>query len=137
MYFDGVKLPRSALSPPTISFSALVDTVSVTVLYQCCSAVDVYQGNSLIRGPQDIVQHIYALIGDSFDCSKPHNLSFQVGGVQFPVDPRDFAQPMPVRPGTVYPDNAARCSPALAATDPPREGGFLYSWSLGDPFLKS
>ncbi|RPD56506.1 acid protease [Lentinus tigrinus ALCF2SS1-6] len=120
VYFDGVKLPRSPLSPSTISLSALVDT-----------------GNSLIRGPQDIVGHIYALLGDSFDCSIPHNLSFQIGGVQFPVDPRDFAQPMPVRPGTVYADEAARCSPALAATDPPRQGGFLYSWSLGDPFLKS
>ncbi|KAI0697932.1 aspartic peptidase domain-containing protein [Cerioporus squamosus] len=120
VYFDGVKLPRSALSPSAISLSALVDT-----------------GNSLIRGPQDIVGHIYALLGDSFDCSIPHNLSFEIGGVQFPVDPRDFAQPAVVRPGTVYPDEVARCSPALAATDPPRAGGFLYSWSLGDPFLKS
>ncbi|TFK91305.1 acid protease [Polyporus arcularius HHB13444] len=120
VYFDGVKLPRSALSPRSISLSALVDT-----------------GNSLIRGPQDIVGHIYALIGDSFDCSIPHNLSFQIGGVQFPVDPRDFAQPAAVRPGTVYPNEVARCSPALAATDPPGAGGFMYSWSLGDPFLKS
>ena len=35
------------------------------------------------------------------------------------------------------PGGSARCVPALAVTDPPGVGGFLYSWSLGDPFLKS
>lgn len=49
----------------------------------------------------------------------------------FPVDPRDFTT-------QVYEDSLVSCSPNLAATDPPAQGsGYLYSWSLGDPFLKS
>ncbi len=77
------------------------------------------------------------MVGENFDCSIPHNLSFEIGGVQFPVDPRDFAHPASVIPGTLYPNQLARCTTVLAATDPPGNGGFLYSWSLGDPFLKS
>ncbi|KAI0367305.1 acid protease [Pilatotrama ljubarskyi] len=124
VYFDGVKLPRSALSSPSITLSALVDT-----------------GNSLVRGPQDVLSHIHDQLGldawGTFDCSIPHNLTFQIGDKLFPVDPRDFAHPAPIAPGTAYPAEEARCTPALAATDPPGVGAFLYSWSLGDPFLKS
>ncbi|KAI0329324.1 acid protease [Cubamyces sp. BRFM 1775] len=124
VYFDGVKLPRSTLSPPSVGLSALVDT-----------------GNSLIRGPQDVLAYISSQLNldsaGTFDCANAHNLTFIIGGGQFPVDPRDFAHPAAVVPGTRYPAEAARCTPALAATDPPGAGGFLYSWSLGDPFLKS
>ena len=50
-----------------------------------------FQGNSLIRGPQDVVAHIVALAGGPiFDCAARHNLSFLIGGVLFPVDPHDF-----------------------------------------------
>lgn len=96
---------------------------------------DPVQGNSLIRGPQDVIANILARLGGHttvFDCSIAHNLSFQIGGVLFPVDPRDFAQPSPAGSS-----DQMSCTPALAATDPPGNGGFLYSWSLGDPFLKS
>ncbi|KZT06710.1 acid protease [Laetiporus sulphureus 93-53] len=117
VYFDDVKLPQSALASPAISLSALIDT-----------------GNSLIRGPRDILSHIVARTGSTFDCSVAHNLSFLIGGMLFPVDPRDFARPISSESGD---DAVAKCSPALAATDPPGVGGFLYSWSLGDPFLKS
>ena len=50
----------------------------------------------------------------------------------FPVDPRDFVT-------QAFQHSVAECMSILAATDPPRPGGggFLYSWSLGDPFLKS
>lgn len=49
----------------------------------------------------------------------------------FPVDPRDLVS-------QVNEDSVDLCSPTLAATDPPQVGsGYLYSWSLGDPFLKS
>ena len=90
------------------------------------------QGNSLIRGPQDVVAHIVALAGGSiFDCAARHNLSFLIGGVLFPVDPHDFAHPLPGD------SSGSQCGPALTATDPPGHGGFLYSWSLGIPFLKS
>lgn len=47
----------------------------------------------------------------------------------FPVDPRDLTN-------QVYDDSVEFCNPKITATDPPAVGGFLYSWSLGDPFLK-
>ncbi|OSX62306.1 hypothetical protein POSPLADRAFT_1085470, partial [Postia placenta MAD-698-R-SB12] len=118
VYFNDAKLPRSMLSPSSISLSALLDT-----------------GNSLIRGPKDVVKHMMSQFDEpdySFDCSVAHNLSFVIGGVTFSVDPRDFAVPMSAN-STGNP----RCTPAVVATDPPGNGGFLYSWSLGDPFLKS
>ncbi|KAI0684465.1 aspartic peptidase domain-containing protein [Cytidiella melzeri] len=113
VFFDGIKLPRSSLSPSTITLSALVDT-----------------GNSLIRGPQDVIAEIYDhLGGENFECAKPHTLTFQIGGQMFPVDSRDFVRQS-------YADTVEWCSANLAITDPPGEG-FLYSWSLGDPFIKS
>ncbi|KAF8628287.1 hypothetical protein AX17_005991 [Amanita inopinata Kibby_2008] len=111
VYFDGELLPRSKLFSADIQPSALVDT-----------------GNSLIRGPADIVDVIYTKVGRNFPCDKPHSLSFSIGGKLFPVDPMDFAQ--------ADEDNPSKCSPKLVATDSPTVGGYLYSWSLGDPFLK-
>ena len=83
-----------------------------------------------MRGPQDVIAQIYgALGGETFDCSVPHNLTFVIGGRPFPIDPRDFVQP-------ALSDARDGCVANLASTDPPG-AGFLYSWSLGDPFLKS
>ncbi|KAF8066553.1 aspartic peptidase domain-containing protein [Lyophyllum atratum] len=113
VFLDGQKLPRSTLSPQTIALSALVDT-----------------GNSLLRGPADIVQAIRSKLGARFPCNEPHTLSFQIGGKLFPVDPRDFVN-------QEFIDSVTSCSSNLVATDPPAEGRYLYSWSLGDPFLKS
>ncbi|KAF8184786.1 aspartic peptidase domain-containing protein [Pholiota molesta] len=73
VYFDGQKLPASNLSSSSIKLSALIDT-----------------GNSLIRGPSDVVSQIYRSLGTSFACNEPHTLAFQIGGKMFPVDPRDF-----------------------------------------------
>lgn len=90
------------------------------------------QGNSLIRGPPDVVAQVHTILGGSrFACSPPHSLAFQIGGRLFPVDPRDFISE--VRPGD--PD---LCSANVVSTDVPVSGdaGYLYSWSLGDPFLK-
>ncbi|KAL0071099.1 hypothetical protein AAF712_001657 [Marasmius tenuissimus] len=114
VYLDGEKIPRSTLASSDISFSALVDT-----------------GNSLIRGPADSIQFIQRAIGGGsrFSCSTPHTLSFEIGGKMFPVDPRDFISPK---------DNTRQCGMNVVATDTPHEGGgYLFSWSLGDPFLKS
>lgn len=91
-----------------------------------------HQGNSLIRGPPDVVAQILATLGGPrFACSPPHSLVFQIGGKFFPVDPRDFVSE--VRPGD--PD---LCSVNVVPTDAPVSGGpgYLYSWNLGDPFLK-
>lgn len=69
--------------------------------------------------------------GPHFACSFPHTLAFQIGGRMFPVDPRDFVN-------QVHSGNAQVCGANLAQTDVPvlGGGGYLYSWSLGDPFLK-
>ncbi|KAG2151653.1 aspartic peptidase domain-containing protein [Suillus bovinus] len=115
VFLDGVKLPRSQLTSSNISLSALIDT-----------------GNSLIRGPPDVISYIQNMLGGPyFACSFPHTLAFQIGGRMFPVDPRDFINQ--VRSG-----NVQVCGANLAQTDVPvlGGGGYLYSWSLGDPFLK-
>ncbi|KDQ51867.1 hypothetical protein JAAARDRAFT_40697 [Jaapia argillacea MUCL 33604] len=121
VYLDGHKLPRSNLSAPNITLSALIDT-----------------GNSLIRGPTDVISHIYTLLNLSssptktIPCAQAHNLSFIISGKQFQVDPRDFASQVDSGNGT---RGAGGCVPNLVGTDVPGTG-FLYSWSLGDPFLK-
>lgn len=68
-------------------------------------------------------------IGTAFPCSEAHILSFLIGGQLFPVDPRDL----------IYqhdPGSVALCSQNIAITDPPVKGSYLFSWSLGTPFLK-
>lgn len=48
----------------------------------------------------------------------------------FPVDPRDFISPLQA-------GNARTCvADNVVSTDAPSVGA-LFSWSLGDPFLKS
>ncbi|KAK7051989.1 peptidase A1 domain-containing protein [Favolaschia claudopus] len=112
VFLDGVRLPRSNLSSPKIALSGLIDT-----------------GNSLLRGPSDVVEIIDSRIGSTFSCSTAHTLAFSINGKLFPVDARDF-----VRQGF----NSKNCISTVVETDPPVEGkGYQYSWSLGDPFLKS
>ncbi|KAH9991950.1 aspartic peptidase domain-containing protein [Russula compacta] len=113
VYFDGRKLSRSALAAPNITLTALLDT-----------------GNSLIRGPKDVLNAITVQLGgNTYDCAEAHTLAFQIGGNIYPVDPRDFGSQR-------FEDTTSECTPNLAPTDPPGSG-FLYSWSIGDPFLKS
>ncbi|KAG6878228.1 hypothetical protein C0993_010349 [Termitomyces sp. T159_Od127] len=111
VYLDGEKLPKSSLSSG-IKLSALVDT-----------------GNSLLRGPSDVVSEINRKLGNTFPCDEPHTLAFQIGGKMFPVDPRDFIV-------QAKENDVESCIANLVTTDPPAIGGFLFSWSLGDPFLK-
>jgi hypothetical protein len=98
------------------------------------------QGNSVIRGPNDVVNSILKQVSSAFaanpdavptfPCAMPHNLAFQIGGKTFPIDPRDFmSQNMTRDASTCVADN-------VLATDPPSRGA-LFSWSLGDPFFKS
>ena len=47
----------------------------------------------------------------------------------FPVDPRDFVV-------QAFENNVQTCEANLAATDPPKAGGYQFQWSLGTPFLK-
>ncbi|KAJ7182951.1 aspartic peptidase domain-containing protein [Mycena crocata] len=114
IFLDGVVLPRSNLSSSNIRLSALLDT-----------------GNSLLRGPADVVNVITARLGKTFACATPHTLAFSIAGKLFPVDPRDFVS-------QVFEDQLRDCRANVVQTDPPEEGdGYQYSWSLGDPFLKS
>jgi hypothetical protein len=137
VYLDGQKLPRSILSSANISLTALIDTVSdplkpLPVPRRACSP-SIVQGNSLIRGPSDVIQFIINLLGGTrnIPCASAHSLAFQIGGKMFPIDPRDFIT-------QAFEDSVDECILNIAATDPPEVGGgYLYSWSLGDPFLKS
>ncbi|OCH87952.1 acid protease [Obba rivulosa] len=126
VFLDGQELPASTEQPQGVDssvVSALIDT-----------------GNSLMRGPQDIVNSVLSSVSPAYaadssaapvlPCSSAHTLAFQIGGTLFPVDPRDFVSPNSTGDAeTCVADN-------LVATDPPSVGT-LFSWSLGDPFLKS
>ncbi|KAJ3980813.1 aspartic peptidase domain-containing protein [Lentinula detonsa] len=128
VYLDGKLLANSAV-PATGGVdnnrvSALIDT-----------------GNSLIRGPSDVVDSILTTVSPSYnpasenslpvlDCTAAHTLAFQIGGKMFPVDPRDFISDTKAT-------NTKTCQAnSVVATDPPGVGA-LFRWSLGDPFLKS
>ncbi|KAI9464918.1 acid protease [Lactarius psammicola] len=120
---DGQRLPASQLTGSSSTISALLDT-----------------GNSVIRGPQDVVNSVLKSVSSvfatnskaapTFPCKVPHTLAFQIGGKTFPVDPRDFVSQNKVG------DVSTCVANNLVATDPP-ESSSLFSWSLGDPFFKS
>ena len=123
VFLNGVEVPQSTVTGTSGGrVTALVDT-----------------GNSLIRGPRDVVNNILSTVSPSFSgngqapflpCSTPHTLSYQIGGKRFPVDPRDFISPSENGGAvTCVADN-------LVPTDPPSFGA-QFSWSLGDPFFKS
>ncbi|KAH9179380.1 acid protease [Lactarius sanguifluus] len=120
---DGQRLPASKLTGSSPTLSALLDT-----------------GNSVIRGPQDVVNSVLKSVSSAFTansnaaptfpCKVPHTLAFQIGGKTFPVDPRDFISQHKIG------DVSTCVANNLVATDPPQSGA-LFSWSLGDPFFKS
>ncbi|EPT05128.1 hypothetical protein FOMPIDRAFT_1021485 [Fomitopsis schrenkii] len=126
VYLDGKPLANSTIAPDGISVpfvDALIDT-----------------GNSLIRGPTDVVTDILSSVSPAFaantnaaptlSCDSAHTLAFEIGGKLFSVDPRDFLSQQ--RAG-----NATACvASSVVSTDPPSFGA-LFRWSLGDPFLKS
>ncbi|KIY73968.1 acid protease [Cylindrobasidium torrendii FP15055 ss-10] len=128
VYLNGVKLDAS-----TENATDGVDTSKVSALIDT--------GNSILRGPSDVVNNILTRVSPGYDatdttskptlpCAQPHNLSFLIGGKQFPVDPRDFI-------GAASSGNATECvASKVVATDPPSRGS-LFRWSLGDPFFKS
>ncbi|KAI1794363.1 acid protease [Ganoderma leucocontextum] len=126
VYLDGEKLAdttekANGISQP--SLSALIDT-----------------GNSLIRGPSDVVSSVLSKVSTTYasnsslspllPCTSAHRLAFQIGGTLFPVDPRDF-----ITQNTAH--DATTCVASnVVSTDAPSSGA-LFTWSLGDPFLKS
>ena len=63
-------------------------------------------------------------------CGSAHDLVFQIGGKKFPVDARDFVSQNTAGDATTCIANN------VVSTDAPSNGA-LFSWNLGDPFLKS
>lgn len=113
VFLDGVRVPDSTLTPSGVAVTALIDS-----------------GSSMMRGPSDVLKYMENTLGSTFACNTAHNLTFQIGGQFFPVDPRDFGQQADT-------NSVDQCVLNLVATDTPVLGsGYLYSWSLGDPFLK-
>ncbi|KAJ6585919.1 hypothetical protein B0H19DRAFT_428641 [Mycena capillaripes] len=97
-------------------------------------------GNSILRGPSDVVSNILGTISPSYTaddpnsailpCAKAHNLAFKIGGQMFPIDPRDLPSP-------VSTNDASSCMiNKIVGTDAPGPGA-LFRWNLGDPFMKS
>lgn len=123
-------MSRSSLAASNVSLTALLDTVRPLLGLQIELITLLMQGNALIRGPRDVLDAITSQLGgDTYDCAEAHTLTFQIGGRFYPVDPRDFG-------AQAFEDTTSQCTPNIAPTDPP-SSGFLYSWSIGDPFFKS
>jgi len=132
---DGVYLDGQKLADSNITWNGISST-SVTALIDT--------GNSLIRGPKDVVQNILSSVSSTYGanilsnpsaqaslpCSTPRSLAFQIGGMMFPVDPRDF-----IGPGQDG-DTINCLANKVVPSDAPSQGA-LFSWSLGDPFFKS
>ncbi|KAJ6500044.1 aspartic peptidase domain-containing protein [Mycena vitilis] len=129
---DGVFLDGVELAPSKVPTSGGVDATRMSALIDT--------GNSILRGPSDVVSSILGTISPNYKatvpnsatlaCAKAHNLAFKIGGKMFPIDPRDL-------PGPVSPNDASTCViDNLVATDAPGIGA-LFRWSLGDPFMKS
>ncbi|PIL23221.1 hypothetical protein GSI_14530 [Ganoderma sinense ZZ0214-1] len=120
---DGQQLPNSKQSPqPGIKQPTL-------------SAV-VYTNAVAVGGPQDVVKDILSTVSPAFasnsnaaptlPCGVPHNLIFQIGGKSFAIDANDF----------VAQSDASTCVANVEGIAAPGNQS-LFSWSLGQPFLRS
>lgn len=131
---DGVYLNGNRLPDSTIPSTGGVNATRVSALIDT--------GNSLMRGPKDVVDNILSQVSPNyrpgvdnsatFPCETSHRLEFEIGGKKYPIDPRDFVGPLPSTP-----NDATTCvADNLVETDAPGIGA-LFRWSLGDPFFKS
>ncbi|KDR82509.1 hypothetical protein GALMADRAFT_87852 [Galerina marginata CBS 339.88] len=129
---DGVFLDGKRFTDSAIPADDDVDSQRVSALIDT--------GNSLLRGPEDVVKNILSSVSTTYDpdapdpvaalpCNIPHSLAFQIGGKMFPIDPRDFISQLDSMAVVCQADN-------LVATDPPSVGS-LFRWSLGTPFFRS
>ncbi|KAK7044361.1 peptidase A1 domain-containing protein [Favolaschia claudopus] len=130
---EGVFLDGVELAPSAIPATGGVDSARMSALIDT--------GNSILRGPKDVVSDILKTMSPDFydpeqpnsalvDCAKFHNLAFKIGGKMFPIDPRDLPTP-------VAHNNASACVlNRIDSTDAPGVGA-LFRWNLGDPFFKS
>ena len=91
------------------------------------------QTSHYVNGSADVVQTLLKKVSSSKDlsqptlpCSTPHNLTFQIGGKPFSVSPQDF----------VIQSDSSTCVANVEDISAPSNGS-LFSWSLGQPFLRS
>ncbi|KAF8887145.1 aspartic peptidase domain-containing protein [Infundibulicybe gibba] len=129
---DAVYLDGQQLADSTIPALGGVDSTRVSALIDT--------GNSILRGPTDVVNNILTTVSPNYDptkakepkvpCNVPHTLAFKIGGKMFPVDPRDFISPDKTG------DSTTCLADNIVPTDPPSPST-LFRWSLGDPFFKS
>ena len=96
------------------------------------------QTSHYVNGSADVVQTLLKKVSSSKDlsqptlsCSTPHNLTFQIGGKLFPIDPRDFASPVASGTGTTCVANVGPIN------DDVKTDTDQWTWVLGTPFLKS
>ncbi|KAF8199885.1 aspartic peptidase domain-containing protein [Mycena galopus ATCC 62051] len=129
---DGVFLDGVELAPSTVPTTGGVNATAMSALIDT--------GNSILRGPSDVVQNVLTKISPNYKpdvpssatlaCAQAHSLAFKIGGQMFPIDPRDLPSPADG-------DEASSCVISnLVSTDAPGIGT-LFRWSLGDPFMKS
>ncbi|KAF5315415.1 hypothetical protein D9619_007345 [Psilocybe cf. subviscida] len=125
VFLDGERLSDSAILPRGVKqrkASALIDT-----------------GNSLLRGPEDVVAEILHKVSPTHShdgsstpvpCNVPRTLAFEIGGKMFPVDPHDFVSQHDLTDANnCHLDN-------IVPADTPSHGS-LFQWNLGTPFFRS
>ncbi|KIJ56094.1 hypothetical protein M422DRAFT_239298 [Sphaerobolus stellatus SS14] len=129
---DEVILNRQTLPKPNLN-----DSIGYTAL--------INSGTSTLHGPQKTVQALYSALstdidnsnsstGPSYNCTRPIELTYVIGGKQFPVDPRDMFGFQNLDPR--QDDNDGCHIISVGSTNAPSTGN-LRSWILGDPFMKS
>ncbi|KIJ46017.1 hypothetical protein M422DRAFT_778570 [Sphaerobolus stellatus SS14] len=108
---NGQTLPKPELNA-SVGYTALIDS-----------------GTSTLRGPANTVQALYSALstdtanfnssnGPSFDCTKAVQLTYVIGGKQFPVDPRDFVGHQEIKDCTIS---------TVGPTDAPSEGNLTLT----------
>ncbi|KII83036.1 hypothetical protein PLICRDRAFT_180803, partial [Plicaturopsis crispa FD-325 SS-3] len=126
-------LTHPSVDPPRIGFLSTVPSNAADLLTEAVQ--EAQQNGSGLEYILVAVSSSYAAATSpsapaTLPCSAPHSLAFEIGGKLFPVDPRDFVDWYKV-------GDATTClADKVVSTDPPAVGS-LFSWSLGDPFLKS
>ncbi|TFK86551.1 acid protease [Polyporus arcularius HHB13444] len=115
IFLDGEKLTQS---PSAGNVTALIST-----------------STPYVNGSADVVTALLNKVSSrtlpTLPCDTPHNLTFQIGGKLFPVDPRDFAS-------QAAPGDAKTCVANVGPTDGSADDTVaLWTWVLGTPFLKS
>ncbi|KAJ6625761.1 aspartic peptidase domain-containing protein [Mycena sp. CBHHK59/15] len=113
---DGVFLDGQEIANSKIPTTGGVDAKRTSALIDT--------GNSILRGPSDVVSTILSSISPQYEPTLPDRRK------DVPNRPRDLIGPQVASSAkTCVVDN-------LVATDAPSVGA-LFRWSLGDPFLKS